>query len=93
MPSLLPTISPRKLYIVTWLKYIAPVRRQKVDAGPVVLLKAPAVHVKRLPVVERETTSEVKCDCRRYRGIVEDNAGQPADVLADKAGDLDDILA
>lgn len=53
----------------------------------------PAIYVNWLPGVARKTTSEVMCDYKRFHGIVDDNKGQPFDVSANVADDLDDVFA
>lgn len=72
---------------------IAPKKRQKVDDCRVVSFLAPAVDVNWIPCAAHKKISEVDCDYWLYRGIVNDDAGQPDDVSADVVDDLDYVFA
>lgn len=71
---------------------IVPVKRPNVDDGPVVPIMTTAVDVNRILGVQRKTISEVERHQQLYRGIVDDDAGQSADVPADVMDDLDDFF-
>lgn len=53
---------------------------------------AAALNVNWLPGVTRKTISEVERDYQRYRSIIDDNAGRPADVLDNVVDDVDDLF-
>lgn len=72
---------------------IEPVKRNKVDVGSVVSVMVRAIDVNWLCVVVRRKTSEVEFDHRRYLRIVDDDAGETADVPADMVDHLDDRFA
>lgn len=67
-------------------------KRQTVDDGPMVPILSPAVDMNWLPGVARNTFCDVEYHYRRCRGRVDENAGQPGDVLADLVDDFDDIF-
>lgn len=69
------------------------VERQKVSDGPVLSMLAPAVNVKLLPDAPRNIISNVESDDQRYPGLVDVNGGNPADILANAADDIDNIFA
>lgn len=67
-------------------------RRQTADDGPVVHVVVPALDVIWPAGPARKLFSKVKRDYQWYFGIVGDDAGQPADVLADIVHDNDDVI-
>lgn len=72
---------------------LAPVKRQKVDDGPVRPVLAPAADVEWLAGVTRKTIANVKRDYRRYLKVVEDHCDLQYDVLAILLDGPDDIFA
>lgn len=73
-------------------KKITPVKRQKADDRSVVIFMAPFIDLNWLPGVTRRTISDVKHENRWNRGVIYDDAGQPAVVLANVVDDLDEIF-
>lgn len=71
----------------------APMKRWKVNDGPVMPVVAPAVHVHWLAGVTRETISKVERDYWWYRSIIDKGADQPVDVSAKVIDDRDDVFA
>lgn len=71
---------------------IALLKRQKVDGGPVVIIMVPVVDLNWLLGVLRKMFSELQSDHRRYRGIVDADSEQPADVRAKTVHFLDDLF-
>lgn len=72
---------------------IAPVKRQNVHDGPVVLILALAVDFNWLPNVTCKTISDVQRDYSLYRVICADNSGFPSDVPAEIVHSVDDVSA
>lgn len=71
---------------------IAPVRRQKIDTGPVVPFTSLVIDAIWLPVVTSKTNSGVERNYRRYHGVSDEDAGQLPDVLDYLLDDLYDIF-
>lgn len=71
---------------------LPPVKYQNIGGGPVVPIMALALDVSWRSDVMRKTISEVYRDYRRYVGIVDDVARQPADVPSYTADDRDEIF-
>lgn len=72
---------------------LAPVKRQKIGDGPLMLVLPPAAEVNWFLNVTRKTLSGVGSDYRRYRSMVDDVCGVPSDFLAEVVDGLDDIFA
>lgn len=72
---------------------IAPVSRNMIDDVPVVPATASAIGVDWLPDKTRNTISKVERDYRRYSGIIDNDAGQQADVPADVMDDYNGNFA
>lgn len=66
-------------------------KRQKVNDGPVVRAMVPAIDANWLTSVALKRFSEVNHDYRRYRGIVDNDADQSSNVLADLMDEHDDF--
>lgn len=66
---------------------------EKVDDCTVGPVMAPKADVKQLPSVAYEKLFEVERDYRRYRSIVNEDAGQLADFPANVVKDRDDVFA
>lgn len=71
----------------------APVKRQKVDAGPMALVSIPAVDVSWFPGVACKTNSDIRRDYRWLCGINDGEKGLPAEVAANLVDDLGNISA
>lgn len=71
---------------------IAPVKRHKVDDGPMVHVVGPVVDVNWLRGVACRTFSEFERDFRSYRVIVAVDARQPADDPVEVVEDLDEVF-
>lgn len=72
---------------------IAPVKRRKVDVGPVVPVMARATDMNCLPGISRKTLSEFEHEYRLYRAIIDDDSGESTDILAEVVEDIFDLLA
>lgn len=70
-----------------------PLKRRKIDNGPVAPVMAPAIDVNWIPGVACMTISEIDRAYWSYHVINGDDAGQPADIPADVENDVDDIFA
>lgn len=71
----------------------APLKRQKLDECPAVPMFEPAVDLKQLPGVTRNTISDVDHDYWRYCGVVDSDGDIATDVPADVVDDFDYIFA
>lgn len=67
-------------------------KKQKIGAGSLVPVMAPAVDVIWLPGVARRTFREVNRDYWWFRGIVDDGSSQPTYVPADVVDERDDVF-
>lgn len=70
-----------------------PVKRPKIDEGPVVPVMVPAVDGNWLSGVVRKTLPEVERDYRRFYAIVYKDEGQLTDASSDVSDGLDDVFA
>lgn len=66
---------------------------QKIDDCPVMTVKASPIVFKWLSGVKCRTNFENERNYRRFRGINDDDAGNPADVSANAVDDVDEIFA
>lgn len=71
---------------------IGPVKSQKAGDGPEVPVLTTAVGVNWLPGVVCKSLSVVERDYRLYRGVIDGDERQPANLPADVAEALDSIL-
>lgn len=54
---------------------LVPLKRQKIDEEPVLMLTTPAVTDRWLPDTDRKATSDFQSDYKLYHGVVDDTKG------------------